>query len=400
MIEAVASRGWADTTVAEVIALAGVSRRSFYEQFSNKEECFMDTYDSVVARSRKLVIDAWEGERGWANRLHAACKALLDDIAAAPKPARLVLVESLGSGPGVRERMQLSGHAFERLVRFALSSAPRGAELPRLTSRALVAGVRHLLFMHLLEGREQQLYTLTDEVLDWCESYRSPLATRLAITSPTGGAAPASPTPVAFLSGEDERARAFISLMHLTFDEGYASLTDARVAQFAGLSTEAFHRRFASKERCFLALLEETGEDAMRCVGKRMRGAASWPESVHLGIAAFVDYLVEHDALARVAFVELFQVGPAIVTRLSGPAERLLRLLTEAGPPPRRGPLIAERAVTGAFWGIVSSYPLNNRLSRLPWLVDQLTFFVLAPYIGAEAAVGVVEAACRPPAGG
>ena len=76
MIEAVAQRGYSRTTVAHVIALAGVSRRAFYEQFPNKEACFLATYDIVVARSRKVVLDAWTQERGWANRLHASCKAL------------------------------------------------------------------------------------------------------------------------------------------------------------------------------------------------------------------------------------------------------------------------------------------------------------------------------------
>ena len=59
MIEAVHEHGYPQTTVAHVIALAGVSRRAFYEQFPNKEACFLATYDIVVARARKLVLDAW-----------------------------------------------------------------------------------------------------------------------------------------------------------------------------------------------------------------------------------------------------------------------------------------------------------------------------------------------------
>jgi AcrR family transcriptional regulator len=196
------------------------------------------------------------------------------------------------------------------------------------------------------------------------------------------------------------RARAFVSLIDLTFDEGYASLLDAQIAQFAGISTEVFHRQFASKQECFLALLDEIGQDARRCVRRRMAAASSWPESVHLGIGAFVDYLAEHDALARMAFVEVHQGGPAIVPHLAQPVEELMRCLIEAAPEPRRGPLIVEQAVTGALWGIVSSYPLSNRLSRLRGLVDQLSFFVLAPYIGAEAAVEAIEATRTPPAAG
>jgi len=96
MIEAVSQRGHHATTVAHVIGLAGVSRRAFYEQFANKEQCFLGTYDIVVAGTRKRMLEAWASERGWANRVHAACKALLDEVADSPKGPRLVLVDALG----------------------------------------------------------------------------------------------------------------------------------------------------------------------------------------------------------------------------------------------------------------------------------------------------------------
>src|ERR1700758_4135239 len=85
MIEAVARNGYERTTVAHVIALAGVSRRAFYELFANKEDCFLGTYDAVVAQHRRRVLQAWISERGWENRLHASCSALIGGLARAPK---------------------------------------------------------------------------------------------------------------------------------------------------------------------------------------------------------------------------------------------------------------------------------------------------------------------------
>ena len=181
MIESVSQRGYQATTVAHVIALAGVSRRAFYELFANKEECFLSTYDIIVARARKRVLDAWTQERGWANRLHASCKTLLDDAAQQPKGPRLVLVDALGVGPAVRERMQMSGLAFERLVVGAFKAAPDGVGFPGLTARGIVGGVRHTVFTRMLEHREGELFGLTDEVLDWMESYRIPAAARLGV---------------------------------------------------------------------------------------------------------------------------------------------------------------------------------------------------------------------------
>ena len=127
MAESVYQRGYAGTSVAHVIALAGVSRRAFYEQFSNKEDCFLATYDALSGAARKRVLQAWLSERGWANRLYAACKVFLAGVAADPRGANLVLVESTGIGPRGHERIlggapigqsQRSSGGADRVTRF------------------------------------------------------------------------------------------------------------------------------------------------------------------------------------------------------------------------------------------------------------------------------------------
>ncbi len=395
MIEAVSQRGYHATTVAHVIGLAGVSRRAFYEQFANKEQCFLGTYDIVVAGTRKRMLEAWASERGWANRLHAACKALLDEVPESPKGPRLVLVDALGIGPKARERLQLAGFTFERLVASAFQTAPEEVGFPKLTARAVVGGVRHVVFIRMLEQRERELYTLTDEVLDWIESYRTPAAARLGML---GMARPAHvpPTPAAFLARDDRRARVLGSVVHLTLDSGYANLTDPQIAQFAGISTEAFHKQFANKEQCFLAVLDEFVQEALESVKPSMQSAGSWPEAVYAAMAAFVEYLVAHQALLRIAFINLFEVGPGMIGRMTRSVEGFTKLLTETGPEPQRGPAVALEAVTGAVWGTIGTYVANDRLSRLPSLVDQLAFTVLAPYVGAKTAIETIAAARKP----
>jgi AcrR family transcriptional regulator len=395
MIESISERGYSDTTVAHVLALAGVSRRVFYEQFPNKEQCFLATHDILVARERKRVIMAWQRERGWASRLHAVFRTLLHDIAEHPKGPRLVLVDSLGVGAESRVRMQLSGMAFERLLASVLQTAPDATELPTLLSRALVGGIRHVAFTRLLDGREGELPTLTGEVLDWIEGYRSPAASRLAaLGSPSRRAVSAS--PAAFLQSDERRARALGSVVHLTLDGGYAGLSDAQIAQFAGISTEAFHRQFHDKEECYLAVLDEFVGEALCAVRGPLETASSWPEAVDRAMGAFVEHLIAHQPLLRIAFVNLFEVGPGIVGRLTGSVEALIDLVTEAGPAPRRGPLLARDAVTGGIWAVLASSVCNERLLRLPCLVDQLTFIALTPYIGAKGAVAAIAAARRP----
>lgn len=395
MIESVAQRGYRATTVAHVIGLAGVSRRAFYELFSNKEQCFMGTYDIVVATARKRMLEAWAAERGWANRLHAGCKALLDDAAESPKGPHLVLVDALGIGPKARERMQLAGFTFERLVAQAFKAAPQNVGFPQLTPRAVVGGVRHLVFVRLLEKRERELYTLTDEVLDWIESYRTQAAQHLDMTGLTKPPH-VPPTPAAFLASDGRRAKLLCSVVHLTLDSGYENLTDPQIAQFAGMSTEAFHKQFTSKEECFLAVLDEFVKEAVDTVRPQMETGETWPEAVYRGMAAFVEYLVAHQALLRIAFIDLFEVGHGMIGRMTRSVEDVTKLLTKDGPAPQRGPAVALEAITGALWGIICTYVANDRLTRLPALLDQLAFIVLAPYVGPKAAVETIAAARKP----
>jgi AcrR family transcriptional regulator len=392
MIESISQRGYGATTVAHVIALAGVSRRAFYEQFSNKEECFLATYDIVVARSRKLVLNAWSSERGWANRLHASCKSFLDDIAAEPKGARLVLVDSLGIGPKARERLHLAGISYERLIAAAFKVSPDKVPLPAIASRAIVGGIRHVVSNRIREDRLSELRTLTDELLDWAEAYRSPATTRLhaiALKEPPE----IRPAPATFLAGDDKRTRVLGAVVHLTLDEGYAELTDPQIAQFAGISTEAFHKQFASKEECLLAAIDEFAEEALEAVESAIAGASSWQSAVHIAVTTFIEHLVARPALLRMTFVDLFEVGPGMIGRMTKSVDRFTALMTGRGPDPRRAPEVVSEALAGSVWDIISAYAANDRLLYLPCLADHIAFVLLAPYVGPKVAIETIEVA-------
>jgi AcrR family transcriptional regulator len=199
-----------------------------------------------------------------------------------------------------------------------------------------------------------------------------------------------------FLSNDDRRSRALSAIVHLTLDERYGELSDPQIAQFAGISTEAFHKQFANKEACFLAVLDEFVAEAMEAVKRSIEPASSWPQAVHLAVGALVEYFAAHEALSRLAFIEIFDVGPGMVGRMTRSIEDFTKLLDELGPEARRGPLVAREATTGAIWGIVSAYSAHDRVRQLPQLVDQITFLVLAPYIGPKPAMETIEAARKP----
>jgi AcrR family transcriptional regulator len=392
MVESIYQRGYGATSVAHVIALAGVSRRAFYEQFSNKEDCFLYTYDALVAASRKRVLKAWLSERGWANRLYAACQVFLEGIASDPRGAYLVLVESLGIGPRGHERLQRTTTAFERVVATGFSLTPDGIALPPLAPRAIVGGVRFVVLRRLREGREAELAGLTDELLDWVSSYRSSAVTRLR----TLGSAMPSRLVVKrarFLTREDRRSCIMDAMVQLALEEGYTNIADADIARAAAVSTEAFHREFVNKQECLLAVVDEFAAEAHDAVRRATRNDEDWPEAVHKGVEALIGYCAAHPGLVKLSFIDMFDAGDGMVARVSGLLDGFIKLMTQRIPEPQRAPSVAAEAIMGAVWAILSSYAPHDRLRYLPCLVDHLSFLILAPYIGPRAAVGAIEAA-------
>jgi AcrR family transcriptional regulator len=385
MIESVARRGYHATTVADVITLAGVSRRAFYEHFGDKEGCLTTTHHSIVGRARGLTIEAWDSQHGWTNRLHASCRSLFDDVLKHPGGARLVLVDSVAIYPRARERMTFASLVFERLLRNVMQAHTRGPDLPLLPPSAIVGGVRQAVFARIREHRETELSTLADEVLDWIESYRPPREARLA--PPANVVLDVPQTPALFQSHSDPRARILAATVRLILESGYINLTDSQLAKAARLSTQALHQEFPSKEACLLAALDSFICETLELVRAELRHDISWPTEIHHAMNTYVAYLASHRALVRLAFIDLFDVGPAVVGQMTRSAEELTKLLTDNCPAPRRGPLVAREAITGAIWAIIFGHAADDRAWRPSALADQLTFVMLAPYVGAKAAI-------------
>ncbi|MGH2853993.1 MAG: TetR/AcrR family transcriptional regulator [Solirubrobacteraceae bacterium] len=392
MIEAIHRQGYKGTTVAHVIALAGVSRRAFYEQFANKEDCFLGTYDIAVARAKRRMVDGWMSERGWANRVHRACQAFVEDAQRNVKSTRLVLIEGLGLGAKSRERLMRSALAFERVLAGGFRAAPDGVQLPALGPKAIVGGGRYMIFERVRSDRVAELPTLTDELLDWVSAYRSPAA-RIGVARTGPPHRPAE--PARFLESEEKRARVLGAVVHLTLDEGYIELTDPQIAQFAGMSTESFHKHFPSKQECFVAVVDEFVDETIETIAAAAARAESWPEAAYLGVKAGIDHCAAHPGLTKMTFVDIFDLGPVVTECIGRTLGKLATMLQEASPEPRRAPLLAHEAVVGALWAIIGNYATPKRVKYLPSLVDHLAFLVIAPYVGPKTAGLTIDATRR-----
>jgi AcrR family transcriptional regulator len=130
----VSEHGYAETNIADVIARAGVSRKTFYQQFDGKDDCFAVAYGEEMDRLLQLTLSAFEAEGPpWARRLRGALTALCAALAGNPELARLCFVEGLDAGPLTAERRRdaLRGllPLFEAAPSDALGDSPFGESL-------------------------------------------------------------------------------------------------------------------------------------------------------------------------------------------------------------------------------------------------------------------------------
>ena len=163
MAEAVAAKGYARVAVADVIERAHVSRRSFYEHFANKEECFLASYDAGVdlllgAIDRAVAAAGPDLAAG----AEAGTRAYLETLAASPAFARTFLIEVLAAGPAALAR-RAAVHA-----RFAeqLAGIVGDPAVPPYVFRACVGAIHELITARLVTGGAGALPELLEPVLD------------------------------------------------------------------------------------------------------------------------------------------------------------------------------------------------------------------------------------------
>lgn len=146
MAETMAEKGYAATTVADVLRAAGVSRETFYEQFRSKDDCFAHAYEAAAGILLARAGEARAGGGRPIDRFAAALRSYLDVLASEPAFARLFLVEVYAAGPEALERRAAIQQRFVELVADAFGA--RGAER-RFACEALVAAVSSMVTARL-----------------------------------------------------------------------------------------------------------------------------------------------------------------------------------------------------------------------------------------------------------
>jgi AcrR family transcriptional regulator len=407
MIEAVTTRGYERTSVRLVIGLAGVSRRAFYEQFSGKEECFMATFDLIVNRAIQRLTHAYRtAEGGPERRLRMVLEALGCELEQNPKALHLVMLDAQTAGLEGLRRLQKTMALCEGLLSSVFAdrcwSAPdRSGALPLPVVRAIVGGLRRATSMRLRDEETEDLRALTKAMLKWSLLFKSPAVRELR---PRPCANPSFPEVIELepdaCGGASIRARLLRSAIELRAQaEKPEELSSLRIADHAGLPIEAFIELFPNPEACYLEALDVLGDEVLQLVADPGLVSAEWSVAVCRTVDTLLARLAESPARLVTLAAKAFEVGPPAIANVGDLAYEVATLLTE-GAPRRPRSRIAVEGIAGALWHILYCEVLAGRGHRLPVLSEYISYVVLTPFLGPDAAAQEIVRArvAQPPA--
>ena len=415
MVELVAERGYAAVSVADVLARAAVSRRTFYEHYANKQACFIAAYDAILGDWGIRAATAQQGAANWRASLRSSTQAVMERVVADPVAAHVVFVDALSAGPQALERRTQAVAAFEHLASLSLQTAPDGPQMRPAMVKVLVGGVREIFANRLRAQRVGDLPSFVDPLIEWMVCYRSGAAAEIldeAGTPATGSerarpspdadraAAPVesatppgawlwledSAQPVVWLSPRD---RILSAVTEIVTSKGWGALSVAEIARVARTTHQTFNKLFASTEQAFLAAHDAGVQQALAVASDAALGAPSWPAAVRDGLVAEARFLASHPETARMSFLELYGAGPEGLERREALLQVLKDHLDSAPPRSRRAkqpPSIAEEAITGGILALMRDTVQNPGPEHLPSVVPDATFAALAPFTGAKAA--------------
>jgi len=167
MLNAAAELGYLETNVQDVIDRAGVSRPTFYEHFSNKEDCFLAAFDTSAKRLRKKVEAAVrKGGSTWRDRVRFGLEAVLKFAVREPDTARMMVVEArAASATAVRRRVELLDEFARCLDEQAQELLPEPPPQTPVTASGIVGGVESLLYSRLCKQDYEQLESLLPSLM-------------------------------------------------------------------------------------------------------------------------------------------------------------------------------------------------------------------------------------------
>jgi AcrR family transcriptional regulator len=165
MLDAVGSSGYDGTSVRTVLTKTGLYRQAFYDNFPDKDACYLEAFDFGVARLEVLVTAASASEESWQGRLRAGLGAFLDALDKEPDVGRALIVEVHAAGPEVRERRAELMKRVADFIDLARDSSGENESPPAIAPEGIVAGIHAIVHARLATGATEGFRELLPEFM-------------------------------------------------------------------------------------------------------------------------------------------------------------------------------------------------------------------------------------------
>lgn len=384
-VVAVASeKGYEAMTVADVLALSGVSRSAFYKHFASKGECMTAAVAEFLAPAVEALNPALaNGDGRHPQRRFEEFFELLGSEPAATRVCFVELPAAGGSGEEVVDR------TFEALVDAIGSLLGEAGQSPDLV-RALAGGIGKLIHTRASRGEAAELARLATELWLWIESVVPPPR---PLASPRRQRAVSGTRFEGYTPGE-RIARAVATVVA---EKGYAGTNTDDIAAQAAISLSTFYAHFEDKRDAVVGALEMSGAQITALAVPAARRAGSWQEGVRAMYEAICAYFAAEPAMAQLATAGVFGAG----ARARGRRDRVIDSLTEMLAPGLaenpQAPALSPEAIGATVYALIWEQARRTGPESLGAVVPLATYITLVGFVGPDQALAVANGKSRRP---
>ena len=189
--------------------------------------------------------------------------------------------------------------------------------------------------------------------------------------------------PREFVAGH-KRRRIMDAIAELTAEQGYDSTKIGDIVRRAGVARKTLYDNFEGKEEVFLAAFDAAVEEAIRRIEEDCaKVEGGWEERVQAGLAAFLRYVAELPALARMCMIEALSATPAATEHYEDAVQRFVDLTKRTVPQIDQLPETIEETLVGGVAWIVYQQIRRHETEKAEELLPELSEFMLAPFLSA-----------------
>ncbi len=414
MIQLASRHGYPPVSIAEISSHAGVSSATFYEQFSDKEDCLLAAYQQAATAvlERMAPLDP---AADWQDASRIVVRDLVGALQEDADAGRVLLVEALAGGARVRTQREQTLAAFQVIAQEFLDAAPRDGRALELPAEMLLGAVRSIVSQTLRTHSEDRMGLLVDDVMAWIQSYAVPADEHGWSTGPATllpaevanrwlAAATPPPAPQRLPRGRhrlpqaaverSQRTRIIHGTSEVMLAKGYAAATVADIVSAAGISRDVFYTHFANKFEAYLAAQDYGTETLFEACAAAYFTGQSFPERVWLALQVLVLAVAGNPGLTHLRVVECYAAGTAAIEQTEQ-LKRVAVIFLQEGftmsPDAMRMPRLAAHAITGAVFESFAGQAARGELVELPRQLPLLSYLATAPFIGPEPAIAAVE---------